>query len=176
MIKTERLSIEKITQKDLENIHNLNSFPEVDEYNTLGIPENFETTKNFIEPLILEMEKENISRYTFKILFEDKFIGLTGIVGGNPKYKKAEIWFKFNPSYWNKGFATETTRALISFCFNEMNLHRIEAGCAVDNVASKKVLENCGFILEGTQRQNLPLKTGWSDNYEYGLLIEDLHD
>ena len=173
MIKTNRLSIEKVTRKDLESIHKLNSIPEVDKFNTLGIPDSFETTKKFIEPLILEMEKETISRYTFKVLFENKFIGLAGIVGGNPKYKKAEIWFKFNPSFWNKGFATETTNALITFCFNEMKLHRIEAGCAIGNIASKKVLEKCGFIIEGTQRQNLPLKTGWSDNHEYSILIEE---
>ena len=50
---------------------------------------------------------------------------------------------------------------------------RIEAGCAIDNIGSIKVLEKTGFIKEGTGRQVLPLLSGWSDNYEFAILEID---
>ena len=67
----------------------------------------------------------------------------------------------------------ESLKAIISFGFETLKLHRIEAGCAVDNIGSFKVLEKAGMIREGRLRQVLPLKTGWSDNFEYSILETD---
>ncbi len=59
---------------------------------------------------------------------------------------------------------------MIQFGFKTLKLHRIEAGCAVENHASIKVLEKAGMIREGRGRQILPLKSGWADNFEYAIL------
>lgn len=47
-IKTDRLNLQEISWDDLEMIHHLHSTPEVDEFNTLGIPENLDETRNLI--------------------------------------------------------------------------------------------------------------------------------
>jgi RimJ/RimL family protein N-acetyltransferase len=39
-----------------------------------------------------------------------------------------------------KGHGTEAVNRVLDFGFNDLNLHRIKAGCAVENIASK-VLE-----------------------------------
>jgi ribosomal-protein-alanine N-acetyltransferase len=101
------------------------------------------------------------------------FIGVCGIIKSSEKYAKAELWMKFNPKFWNNSYATETIHTLLKACFEEYQLHRVEAGCAVENKASKRVLEKCGFVVEGIQRKNLPLKSGWSDNYQFGILKEE---
>ena len=62
---------------------------------------------------------------------------------------------------------------MIDFGFKTLKLHRIEAGCAVDNIGSIKVLERSGMIREGRKRQVLPLTTGWSVNFIYSLLESD---
>ena len=56
------------------------------------------------------------------------------------------------------------------FGFHTLKLHRIHAGCAVDNIGSIKVLEKAGMQREGRARQTLPLIDGWSDNYNYAIL------
>uniref|UniRef100_UPI00198232B9 GNAT family N-acetyltransferase n=1 Tax=Nonlabens sp. Ci31 TaxID=2608253 RepID=UPI00198232B9 len=38
-------------------------------------------------------------------------------------------------------------------CFEAYQLYRVEAGCAVENHASKRVLEKCGFVVEGIQER-----------------------
>ena len=84
-----------------------------------------------------------------------------------------EVWYKIHSDHWKKGFATESLKAVIHFGFENLKLHRIQAGCAVENTGSIKVLENAGMIREGRLRQVLPLKSGWSDNFEYSILETD---
>ena len=62
---------------------------------------------------------------------------------------------------------------LLDFGFNDLKLHRIEAGCAVENIASIKTLEKAGFTKEGMKRKKLPIRGEWKDNFFYGILEED---
>ncbi|MBC7615773.1 MAG: GNAT family N-acetyltransferase, partial [Pedobacter sp.] len=160
---------------DLDSIHKLHSLPETDEFNALGIPKNRGETKAVIEPWIAENELNNIKNYTFAIenRLDGEFIGLFGLKLGNEKYKRGEVWYKIHVDYWKKGYATESLKAVINFGFETLKLHRIEAGCAVENIGSFKVLEKAGMIREGRLRQVLPLKSGWSDNFEYSILETD---
>jgi len=118
---------------------------------------------------------KEIPQYTFAIINTSNtaFIGLLGLKLGHKKYRRAEVWYKIHPDYWSKGYASETLEGVLSYCFENLKLHRVEAGCAVDNIASFKVLEKCGFSREGRCREILPLTTGWSDNYEYAILEKD---
>ncbi len=175
VLTTKRLTLRFIKKSDLEVIHNLQSITEVDKYNTLGIPKNLTETKKVMAPLFKALEKLAIAKYTFVIELTStkQFIGLIALNLGNPKYKSGEVWYKLFPKYWNKGKATEALQCILKFGFEELKLHRIEAGCAINNLGSIKVLEKAGFSYEGRKRKTLPLKSGWSDNFEYGILEND---
>ena len=174
-LRTARLKLRLITLEDLESIHILHSLPETDEYNTLGIPEDIEETKKIITPWVKDNEVKDIIDYTFAIeIIGNGFIGLLGLKIGAKKYSRGEVWYKIHSDYWNCGYATEAVKAIIGFGFKELKLHRIEAGCAVDNLASIKVLEKVGMKKEGRKRQVLPLKNGWSDGYDYAILKSDV--
>jgi len=175
ILKAKRLTLRLIKQSDIENIHKLQSIPEVDKYNTLGIPKDLSETKSVMASSFEDLKQDAIKRYTFAIEMNksQEFIGLVALNLGNPKYKSAEVWYKLLPKQWRKGYATEALNCLLEFGFNTLNLHRIEAGCAVNNLGSIKVLEKVGMSYEGRKRKTLPLKTGWSDNFEYGILERD---
>jgi len=174
-IITERIKLRLIIISDLHSIHTLHSLPETDEFNALGIPKNIEETKSIIEPWIEEHKLNTIKNYTFAIenKLDTQFMGLFGLKLGSEKYKRAEIWYKIHSDFWKKGYATESLKAIINFGFETLKLHRIQAGCAVENIGSIKVLEKAGMTREGRGRQVLPLKSGWSDNFEYSILESD---
>jgi [ribosomal protein S5]-alanine N-acetyltransferase len=174
-LTTEHLNLRLVTYADLANVHELHSLPETDEFNTLGIPENVDDTKVILGNWIAANSREHNRSYIFvvELLSSREFTGLAGINPGKEKYRNAEVWFKFNPNFWNRGYATETLKKLIAFCFNDLRLHRIEAGCAIGNTGSIKVLEKAGMKREAHTRQLLPLKSGWSDNYGYAILCTD---
>ena len=174
-ISTKRTRLRLIELSDLNSIHKLLSLAETDEYNALGIPKNIEETKSIIDPWIAENKLNNINNYTFAIenTLNNDVIGLFGLKLGSEKYKRGEIWYKIHPDNWNKGIATEVLAKMIDYGFDVLNLHRIQAGCAVENIGSVKVLEKVGMIREGRGRQILPLESGWSDNFEYSILETD---
>lgn len=171
-ITTDTLSIRFIESSDLNAIHTLHALPQTDQYNALGIPKNIAETKRTIQPWILKNRTKDLTQYTFKIesKINREFIGLFGLTLGRKKYKDAMVWYKIHPNFWGKGYATAATKAVIHFGFQTLKLHRIEAGCAIENIGSIKVLEKSGMQREGLKRKNLPLTTGWSDSYIYAIL------
>jgi RimJ/RimL family protein N-acetyltransferase len=175
VLLSKRIRLRMITINDLEFIHDLHSLPETDQYNTLGIPGSIEETKAIIKIWIEENNLNDIKNYTFAIEQKEnsKVMGLFGLRLSDKKFKSAEVWYKIHKDYWNQGFATESLNTIIDFGFDTLNLHRIVAGCAVENLGSIKVLEKMGMTREGRHREILPLKSGWSDNYEYAILESD---
>lgn len=175
ILQTERTVLSLIESSDLEAIHKLHSLPETDEFNTLGIPKSIEETEAVIAPWVYENKLDKLRQYTFAIrrLSDNEFIGLFGLKLGAEKYKRGEVWYKILPKFWNQGMATEVLRKVISYSFDELGLHRVQAGCAIENEGSIKVLEKVGMLREGRGRQVLPLKNGWSDNFEYAILDSD---
>ena len=174
-IFSERLTLKLIDDNDLLSIHKLHARPEVDQYNTLGIPEDIKDTEKIVEPWIFENNKVIIQNYTFAIQTTKNrvFVGLNALKLGSLKQKKAEVWYKLHPDFWGQGLATEALESLLSYGFTKLKLHRIEAGVAVDNLVSIKLLEKVGMIKEGRKRKVLPLKSGWSDNFIYAILAEE---
>ena len=172
---SQRLNLIEISAADLDNIHQLHSYPETDKYNTLGIPENIQTTENILKEWLILQKVNPRQSYIFSIKENKKneFIGLITLTLGKPNFKNAEVWYKVSPDYWGKGFATEALNQILNFGFTHLALHRIEAGCAVENIASTKVLEKAGMTREGRKREVLPIKGIWTDNYFYAILESD---
>ena len=156
-------------------MHDLSSIPEVEKYNTLGIPADISITKAILKDRINDNKIKNARIQTFVIEEKEtnKFIGMFGFSFKNEKYRSAEIWYKFHPDYWNKGFATEAVNCALDHCFDKLKLHRVEAGCAIENVGSIRVLEKVGMKYEGTHRESLPLVSGWSDGHTFSILETD---
>ena len=177
-LHSDRLRLRLISLTDLAVIHELHSLPETDAYNTLGIPNNIDQTRGIITAWIYENLSKTPRQITWAIerKTDATFIGLMALKTGNEKFKSAEVWYKLHVNHWGKGYATEALKTLINYGFDVLELHRIEAGSAVNNIGSIRVLEKAGMTREGQKRKVLPLKTGWSDNYEYAILETDLRD
>jgi len=172
-LETNRLKIKLIKKSDLEKIHELHSLPETDTFNTLGIPANIRETEKVVTDWIIKNEKKISFTFKVELIKRKSFIGLISLNLGNAKFKTAEVWYKFHSDFWNNGYATEALSKILEFGFNQLKLHRIGAGCAVDNIASIRTLEKVGMTREGRKRKVLPLKDGWSDNFEYAILETD---
>ncbi len=173
MLKTNRLNIRELTFADIDNVHKLHSLPETDEFNTLGIPENIQTTENILNEWLTIQKPRNSYVFCIDKIDTNEFIGLIAINLGRVKYKAAEVWFKIHKDYWRQGYTTEALKRILEYGFIDLKLHRIEAGCAVENIASSKTLEKAGFKREGMKRKKLPIRGVWKDNYFYGILEED---
>ncbi len=173
--ETKRLAMNLITIKDLEEIHEMNSFFEVSEFNTIGIPKDFSITKKMFQPLIEEGLNPQPKNYVWVIRLKttNKFVGEIGMNLKPAKYSSAEIHYSLHPRFWGNGYAKVTVKQILKYGFESLNLHRIEAGVTTGNTNSIKLLEVVGFLQEGVRRKILPLRGKWYDNYHYAMLEED---
>lgn len=174
---TDRMFIKEVTLEDVYDIHQLHSLPETDQFNTLGIPESVSVTSELVKKWIDEQNLDTQPSFVFCIRLKvtKQFVGLIGINLGKSNFRNAEVWYKIHFDHWKKGYATESLREVLSFGFDELNLHRIEAGCAVQNIASIKVLEKAGMTREGHKKKNLPIRGKWYDSYQYAILVEEFN-
>lgn len=174
-LETKRLKMVELALADLADIHKLHSSPETDEYNTLGIPETIHTTAILLNEWLEQQQRIPRPSYIFCVKQTDtgRFVGLIALILGKANFKNAEVWYKIVPEHWRQGFTTEALTQLLNFGFRDLRLHRIEAGCAVENKASIRVLEKVGMTREGCKRKILPIRGTWVDNYFYAILDTD---
>ena len=169
---SERLCFRGIRENDIPAIFLLHSCPEVARYNTIGIPKHQQVTKNVLSKKINPSDPTHLG-WTIRNEVNE-FIGEVGLVLAPSRFKKAEISYSLLPSFWNNGYATEVVTHFIRYAFNDLQLHRLEAGVAINNKASIRVLEKCGMKKEGQHRKTLPLGDRWSDSLSYAILKEDM--
>lgn len=172
---TERLHLRPLSEADIEDIHLLNSTEGVARFNTIGIPGELKDTRKLLQPYFEEVGKEVRHRYSWVIQYgkTEEFMGEIGMNLAPQRYKMGKMYYNLLPEYWGKGYATEAVRTVLKFGFTALKLHRMEAGCAVGNIASIRVLEKVGMQMEAQRRKVLPLQQGWSDNYEFAILERD---
>jgi len=78
--------------------------------------------------------------------------------------------------YWvnaadnGRGFATAAVRTIKRVAFEELGLHRIQAGTLLDNVRSQRVLERTGFVRFGVAPAYLKIAGQWQDHALYQVL------
>ena len=76
-------------------------------------------------------------------------------------------------SYWvarrlnRRGLATRAVGEAVEIAFSELDLHRLEAGTLVQNVASQRVLEKNRFERIGLARRYLQIAGEWQDHLLY---------
>lgn len=87
---------------------------------------------------------------------------------------QAELGWTMHPDFEGRGYATEAVREAIRICFEELGLHRIQAGAFTPNEPSQKLMRRVGMRHESSSvRDALHRDHGWVDGVMYGLLAEE---
>jgi len=173
-LESKRLRLKEFDWDDLEDVHRIHSIPEVDEFNTLGLPKDLAETREVMREFIEGRDAQPRKFYAWVIKTRDteQTIGLTGMILSADRFRLGEIFYKLDPAFWYNGYATETAKTLVSAGIKIFNLHKVEAGVAIGNERSIRVLEKAGMLREGLRRKILPIRGQWVDAYHYAI-VED---
>ncbi len=82
----------------------------------------------------------------------------------------ASLGYWAGQSFAGKGYITAAVRAILRYGFDDLDLHRIEAACQPENLASRRVLEKAGFTHEGQASAYLKINGGWRDHLLFGIV------
>lgn len=66
--------------------------------------------------------------------------------------RTAEITYTVRPEHWGRGLATLVCNAAVGWGFQHRGWVRIQATVLEPNLASRRVLQKCGFVQEGLLR------------------------
>ena len=96
------------------------------------------------------------------------FVGSVGITPQNGwKEHSAEIGYWLGEKYWGKGIATESLRMMTEIGFSELEFRKLFAPVLGPNKASMRVLDKCGYILEGVFKQDVYKGGNYQDGYYF---------
>jgi ribosomal-protein-alanine N-acetyltransferase len=167
VIETERLTLREISIDDAEDIFLLRNDDDAMKYISKPKLKTIDEAKDLIK--IMTNISERIQwGITFKK--ENKLIGLIGYHRIIKDHYRAEIGYMLHPQYWNTGVMSEAIAELISYGFDEMNLHSIEAIINPANSVSRKVLQKFNFIKEAYFKENFFFEGKFLDFEVYSLL------
>ena len=148
---TERLILRRPAEADAEAIYTrYASDPEVTRY--LGWPrhEALAQTLAFLSFSDAEWEHWPAGPYLIESRKTGALLGGTGF--GFQSATDAATGYVLARDAWGKGYATEALQALTAFA-GALGLRRMHALCHAEHIASQRVLEKCGFLLDsGPQR------------------------
>jgi [ribosomal protein S5]-alanine N-acetyltransferase len=149
-IETPRLILRPLEQSDAEELFELNKNPNVHKYLWQKPEVAIDESIKVIEYVLKQYQENNIGRFATILKKTGEFIGWTGIKFVNDHVENGNTNFydyryRLNEKFWNKGYATEATKAWFDYGFNQTNIETMHAYTHSQNGASNKVLEKCGM-------------------------------
>lgn len=160
ILQTPRLSLRRFTNNDEDAamILSMNSLPAVLQYLHEPLLKDLDHAKEILQQHILPQYENNFGRWAVHIKESNEFIGWCGLKY-RPEIKDIDLGYRFIPSAWGKGYATEAAKACLDFGFKTLNLEKINACAHIDNIASLAVLEKIGMLYTGDDIiDNCPVK------------------
>ena len=164
--ETKRLSIRLFTVADLQDVYEYCSQPGIGEFAGWSVHESIEETTVILNKWITEGCKHAI------VLKEkDKVIGHISVDADSDEKRSdtREIGCALNKEYHRQGIMTETIKATVSSLFQNGQIQYIWACCFQINIASKGMIEKCGFIFQQEGIFNSKNRNQEFPSYEYRI-------
>lgn len=168
-IQTDRLKIRKIKMSDAPYILKSTDCPLVSQMYSNGFT-NIDKVKNYINVLANEYDSGKFRTLAIANKGTDNLVGSITI-DIFPMFSRAELGYWINKDHRNIGYATETVKATVKYCFEVLSLNRVQA--MTSNPASEQVLKKSGFLYEGTLRQYAGINDNFWDCKMFSILKSD---
>ncbi len=151
-LETARLHMRDFTEDDFAAVYAYGSDPEVVRYMVFP-PSTPESTRAHLAHCIRAANEQPRGVYDVGIVLTatGELIGGITLDVHDPVAGEAAFSYLLNRSAWGHGYATEALHAMVRFGFAHLGLSRIADSCAVENTASARVMEKCGFRCESEQ-------------------------
>lgn len=105
------------------------------------------------------------------IVVDGEAVGGVGVHPMTDVHRRtAEVGYWLGRAWWGRGITSEALAATVDYAFANFDLVRLEAQVYEWNPASARVLEKCGFDLEGRMRKRVTKDGQTIDALLYALV------
>lgn len=148
-IETERLILRELRPSDAQVFFEMDSNPDVHRYLGNNPINSIEQAHNAIANIRQQYIDYGIGRWATIEKSSGNFIGWSGLKfitdAENNQSNFYDVGYRLHPSYWGRGYATETAKASLDFGFKTLQVKEIIGTCHEENKASRRILEKCGL-------------------------------
>lgn len=147
--ESERLRYISFHRDYAQDLYELDANPGVMRYLGGVKVSSLEQTLSMIDDVIIQYEKYGMGRFLAIEKESRKCIGWTGLkwidvpFGDDMNY--IDLGYRFKPEFWGKRYATESATWWKQFAEEHFPDKRLRASAHVDNIGSRKALQNAGF-------------------------------
>lgn len=173
VITTDRLSLRRIRDDDVDDFYAIYSDPQVMRYWSTPPLADRDAAGKLISEIHESLARGAILKWGIALRADDKLMGSVTLFNLDFTHRRAEMGYAQGRAYWGQGYMQEALRAVLNYAFNKLELHRIEADVDPRNDASVRTLERLGFQREGFLRERWQVSGELQDAYLYGLLRPD---
>ena len=168
------LTFAYIAKTDLPNVAAMLAKESVCKFTFFG-PNTEQQTRGYFEPLVESIQSALVQKFrpaehVFTIRKDGKFLGQCALLPVEFAPGNYLIAFQIDDTNWRQGIGQKACWFLIDFAFHVLDARRISGECVKGNIASRKIMEKCGFRLEGCQKKYWNKNGKNYDNLIFGLL------
>ena len=156
-LETERLVLRPWQGSDLEDFYTYARNPLVGPAAGWKPHENREESAEILDLFMQEDET-----WALQLTESGRVIGSVGLHKDSQRQgvNSKMLGYVLAAEHWGKGLMTEAARAAIRYAFKEERLDVLAVNHYPENGRSKRIIEKCGFVYEGTLRHARPIFDG----------------
>ena len=146
LIQNEYTMLKRLTGNDIPLLEKMVSDDSVYRYlPTFLLERQYTDLHDFIHDLytVHYAKKESLILGIYR---SGRLCGLAEYYGYDAHMHKTCIGYRLSAENWGKGIATETAKLLVDYLYSRTDTEIITASTMIENHASARVLEKCGFI------------------------------
>lgn len=147
-MRTERLTLARLSFDDVDFIFELLNEPTFKRYiGDKGINTKDDALTYLTDVPLHQYENHGYGLYRVGVGEDDAAAGICGLVS-RAEFPDPDLGFAFLSAYWGKGYAFESSRAVLADGRDSYGLRRIIAMADEENVASTRLLDKLDFRFE----------------------------
>ncbi|WP_440897357.1 GNAT family N-acetyltransferase [Amphibacillus sp. Q70] len=162
------LYLRPLGKGDLDFIYQMHTNPDVANY---WCNEPYTTMEKLEKEY--QSSQESDSHRQFILMYGDEKVGLLALYSISVRHRNAEFAIMFDPTQQGKGYATDASRLLIEYGFNQLNLHKLYLEVVKNNEKAIHIYQKVGFQIEGELKQHYFVDGQYYDGYVMSLLRDD---
>lgn len=147
VLETPRLRLRPPRREDLEAIYLLGANPNVMRFISNGKTMSRMEARADLEKRIAASQ-HHFGYWITELKNTREVIGWTALKTLD-NTREIEVGYRLLEEHWGKGYATEASRRLLQYGFQELKLPRIVAVALEENLASRRVMEKAGLQYQG---------------------------
>ncbi|MDY6764997.1 MAG: GNAT family protein [Halobacteria archaeon] len=175
-LEGEKVTLRTVEEEDLEFLRDNVNDPQVRKPIGSRKPYNLKQEQDFFEGVVSDGDSVNLLIWAGDDESEERRAGIISLDNINQESGHAEIGLWLTPEEWGHGYATEASKLVTNYGFDQLRLHRIQARVFDFNDASKRVWEKLGFVKEGVHRERYFIDGEYFDVHYYAVLKDEWGD